>query len=69
MTEKDIKRNLNKRVRFTNKKLHIENTEYILTGATIRLGDEGFYYSAELTDIKPHGNSLLICRLEEIDEV
>lgn len=66
MTERDIKRNLNKRVRFTNKRLHIENEEYILTGATIRLGDKGFYYSAEIMDIK-HQNSVIICRLDEIE--
>lgn len=66
MTERDIKRNLNKRVRFTNRRLHIENAEYILSGAVIRLGDSGFYYQAELTDVKSE-NSLIYCALEEVE--
>jgi hypothetical protein len=40
--------------------------KYILTGATIRLGEEGFYYQAELTDITLN-RSIVICRLEEIE--
>lgn len=35
MTEFEIKRNLGKRIRLTNAKLHIEGSEYILTGAVI----------------------------------
>lgn len=66
MTERDIKRNLNKRVRYTNRRLHIENAEYILSGAMIRLGDSGFYYQAELTDVRGE-KSVVICKLEEIE--
>ena len=66
MTEREIKRSLNKPVRFTNKKLYIEGATYILTGAVIRLGADGFYYQAELTDPTTK-NSVIICRLEEIE--
>ena len=32
-----------------------------------KLGQNGYYYTAELYD--PRTNSMLICRLEEIEEV
>ena len=66
MTEREIKRNLNKPVRFTNRKLYLEDVTYILTGAVIRLGADGFYYQAELTDPTTK-SSVIICRLEEIE--
>ena len=66
MTEREIKRYLNRPVRFADPKLYVEGAEYILTGATIRLGEQGFYYQAELTDAK-HKHSLLICELEKIE--
>ena len=66
MNEREIKRYLNRPVRFTDPKLYIENAEYILTGAIFRLGEQGFYYQAELTDAK-HKHSLLICELEKIE--
>ena len=66
MTERDIKKALGRRVRFTNPKLYIEGAEYILSGAVIRRGDNGFYYQAELTDLKCK-NSVLYCRLDEIE--
>lgn len=66
MTEREIKRSLNKPVRFTNRKLYIEGVTYILTGAVIRLGVDGFYYQAELTDPTTK-NSVIYCRLEEIE--
>lgn len=68
MTEREIKRNLNKLVRFTDPSLHIEGAEYILSGATIRLGEHGFFYQAELTD-RTCKHSLIICRLDQIEEV
>lgn len=70
MTELEIKRNLNKPVKLTNPKLYIEDSEYILTGATIRKDDTTgeFYYQAELQDIS-NSKSILICRLEEIKEI
>lgn len=66
MKPEEIRANLNKPVRFTDPKLYIENAEYILTGAIFRLGENGFYYQAELTDAK-HKHSLLICELEKIE--
>ena len=66
MTERDIKKALGRRVRFTNQKLYIDGTEYILSGAVIRRGDNGFYYQAELTGLKCRG-SVLYCRLDEIE--
>jgi hypothetical protein len=66
MKPEEIRANLNKPVRFTDPKLYIENAEYILTGAIFRLGEQGFYYQAELTDAK-HKHSLLICELDKIE--
>ena len=51
MTPADIKRNLNKPVIFREHRYGNEH-KYILTGATIRLGQDGFYYLAEITDDK-----------------
>lgn len=68
MRPEQIKANLNRPVRFTNPKLYIENAEYILTGAVFRLGKQGFYYQAELTD-RTTKNSVLIVGLDEIEEV
>ena len=66
MKPEEIRASLNKPVRFTDPKLYVENAEYILTGAIFRLGEQGFYYQAELTDAK-HKRSLLICELEKIE--
>lgn len=67
MKATDIKRNLNKPVIFTESRYGNKH-KYILTGATIRLGEEGFFYQAELTDTVC-GKSVIICRLDEIEEV
>lgn len=68
MDIRDVKKNLNRRVRYSDPRLYIEGTEYIFSGCIIRSNGTGFYYQAELTDIR-HGNSLLICGLENIEEV
>lgn len=68
MRPEQIKSNLNRPVRFTNPRLYIESAEYILTGAVFRLGSQGFYYQAELTDRKCK-NSVMIVGLDEIEEV
>lgn len=68
MRPEQIKPNLNRPVRFTNPRLYIENAEYILTGATIRKGEKGFFYQAELTDPTTK-NSVMIVGLDEIEEV
>lgn len=68
MSEKEIKKSLNKPVRFTNPKLYVEGAEYILSGAVFRKDEKtgDFYYQAELTDRKVK-HSVIYCRLEEIE--
>ena len=68
MTLEEVKSNLGKPVRFSNKKLFIESAMYILTGCILRKGDKDFYYQAELTDVR-NSKSVLICRLDEIEKV
>lgn len=67
MTPAEIKHSLNKPVTFKEARYGNKH-KYILTGATIRLGEEGFYYQAELTDVT-FNRSIVICRLEEIEEI
>lgn len=67
MDIKDVKKNLNKPVRYKNQRLYID-TDYILNGCTLRLDSKGFYYQAELLDIVTR-NSVIICRLEEITKM
>lgn len=63
MDIKQVKCNLNKTVLY----LDINNIKpYILTGCIIRKNDNGFYYQAEIKDLK--SNSLLICDLSRIKE-
>lgn len=69
MTIEQVKKNLNKTVQFTNPKLYLENAKYILSGCIIRRGEEGFYYQAELTERFKDHKCVVICRLEEIEEV
>lgn len=38
---------------------------YKLTACVLRKAETGFFYQAELLDMK-HGNSILICKLDEI---
>lgn len=66
MNERDIKRNLNKTVLFTNKRMYIKKVKYTLSGVTIRLKDGKFFYQAELLD--KNKNSVLICRLDDVEE-
>lgn len=66
MTPADIKRNLNKPVIFHETR-YGHDRKYILTGATIRRGEDGLYYQAELTDVT-FNRSIVICRLDEIKE-
>ena len=60
MELKEVKRNLNKIVLYNDK-------QYQLTGCTLRLNDKGYFYQAELKDMKC--NSLIICRLDDIGEI
>lgn len=68
MTERKIKRNLNKRVILTNERLYIESADFILVGAVIRKNGNDFFYQAILQDLN-NGNSVLVCKLEDIEEV
>ena len=65
MKPEEIKKNLNKRVHFKSEKLGLD-TDYILTGAIFRRGQNGFYYQAELQDLNQE-RSVLICSLDEIE--
>ncbi|WP_124098343.1 hypothetical protein [Ruminococcus sp. Marseille-P6503] len=67
MIEREIKRNLNKRVILTNERLYIEGADFILAGAVIRRNGEGFFYQAILQDLN-NSNSVLVCKLEDIKE-
>lgn len=68
MTTEQIRQNLNRPVRFTDPKLCVEGAEYILTGAIFRLGENGFYYQAELMD-KTTKHSLIYCSLDRIEPI
>lgn len=63
MTISEVKKALNNKVRF-------RGGEYILSGCMIRknVKTQQFYYQAELLDVKTN-NCVVICRLEEIEEV
>ena len=65
MEPTEIKANLNRPVRYKNSKSNVD-TDYILTGAIFRRNSKGFYYQAELQDIKNKG-SIVICKLEDIE--
>jgi hypothetical protein len=67
MKAEEIKANLNKRVRYVNQQAGVD-TDYILTGAIFRRGKEGFFYQAELQDLK-NQKSILICSLDKIQAV
>lgn len=62
MKIEEAKANLNKRVHFTARDV---DADYIFTGCTIRKNENGFYYQAELEDLK-NNRSILICRLEDV---
>lgn len=68
MTIREVEKNLGRRVRFTHPTLAREGAEYLLTGCTVRKGERGFYYQAELQDLS-NCNSVLICRLPEIEAI
>lgn len=68
MRAEDIKRALGKRVTFKSPKVCPQGAEYILSGAIFRLGDNGYFYQAELTDLTTK-NSVVICSLDEIEVI
>lgn len=66
MTEKDIKANLNKKVEYNNP-IYGRRCGYILTGAIIRKGENGYFYQAELTEEKT--GSIIYAKLEDIEAI
>lgn len=46
----------------------MKNQKYTLVGCTIRRGEQGFYYQAEIQDTA-QPKSVMICRLEDLEEV
>lgn len=67
MKAEEIRSNLNRRVRYRSVRTGV-NAEYLLTGAIFRRGKNGFYYQAELTDLKTN-KSILICSLNDIEVI
>lgn len=67
MKAEEIRANLNRRVRYRSVRTGV-NAEYMLTGAIFRMGENGFYYQAELTDLKTN-KSILICSLNDIEVI
>ena len=62
-----IKRNLGKQVRYKNSRNEID-TNYLFTGCTLRRSEKGLFYQAELQDLNSN-NSILICKLEDIEAI
>lgn len=63
MKLEDVKRNLNKMVRYKD-----STGIYKLTACILRKNESGFVYQAELLDTKST-RSVLICKLEDIEEI
>lgn len=63
MEIREVKNSLNKMVKYRK----IAGI-YKLTGCILRKNEKGFFYQAELLDTK-HGNSITICRLEEVEVI
>lgn len=54
--------------RCLGKKVIYQNTEYLLTGCTIRQDENAnFFYQAELQDLSAV-HSVVICKLDEIEQ-
>lgn len=62
MKIEEVKKNLNKKVKYKD-----SAGAYKLTACILRKNENGFFYQAELLDLKS-GRSALICRLEDIQE-
>lgn len=58
MKIEEVKRNLDKSVRY-------KDSTYKLTGCILRKNEKGFFYQAELLDVRC-GRSVVICNLEEV---
>ena len=62
MTIQDVKRSLNHKV-----KIKGYDTTFEFTACIFKLGQNGYYYAAELYD--KNTNSAVICKLEDIERV
>ena len=60
MIIEEVKKNLNKMVRYKEKE-----GVYKLTACILRKDKQECFYQAELLDMK-HGNSTIICKLEDV---
>ena len=63
MKIEEVKRNLNKMVRYKDRA-----DIYRLTACILRKGENGLFYQAELLDTK-HGRSIVICKLDEVEGI
>ena len=64
MTIQQVKMSLNHEVRFIDGRY---KTIFKFTACIFKLGQNGYYYTAELYD--KNTNSMVICKLEEIERV
>ena len=62
-----VKFNLNEQVEYTSESRGLIKTRYILTGCILRKNANGYYYDAELQDIRQPG-SLVIAKLKDVNE-
>jgi len=63
MNIEDVAKNLNKKVKYTSITTRTES-EYVLNACILRLGEDGFYYSAELKETDR--NAVVIVPLEKV---
>ena len=64
----EVKKNMNRIVKFNSPKHHIKDEDSILTACIFRQKENGeYYYLAELTDAKQK-KSVVIVSLDEITE-
>ena len=61
MTLEEVKRNMNKAVKYKG------SARYELSACILRKNENGFFYQAELKDTR--ANSVIICKLEDVEGV
>lgn len=62
----EVKKNMNRIVKFSSPKQHIKNGSYILTACILKQSDNGeYYYLAELTDVNQKKN-VVITSLDDV---
>lgn len=64
MNIEEVKRNINQKVLYP---LYGKDTEYILLACILRKNNAGFFYQAEIKDLK--ANSVLIVKIEDIKPI